>query len=109
MLNYIAESAHNGLELSCKAQNQMIKYDYVKDSVRIIVHCKPDTVQKFNDISAIFYVKWILCEFKHVTFMFQFDQRLPYHLDVPLMPMPSKRVTMFTSSAAFYHIPLHEK
>ena len=59
MLNYIAESAHNGLELSCKAQNQMIKYDYVKDSVRIIVHCKPNTEWKFNDISVTFYVKWI--------------------------------------------------
>ena len=36
----MAESSHNGLELSCKAQNRKILYDsHVVDSMRIIVHC----------------------------------------------------------------------
>ena len=40
ILTYTAESKHNGLNMTCKAYNQKIHYDYVEDSVPIVVHCK---------------------------------------------------------------------
>ena len=40
ILSYTAESSHNGLNMTCKAYNQKIHYDYVEDSVPIVVHCK---------------------------------------------------------------------
>ena len=40
ILTYTAESAHNGLNMTCKAYNQKIHYDYVEDSVPIVVHCE---------------------------------------------------------------------
>ena len=39
VLNYVAKSAHNGRNLTCKAYNKKIPYDYVKDSVAIVVQC----------------------------------------------------------------------
>lgn len=41
LLNYVAESEHNGLNITCKAYNQQMRYDYVQDTVPINVHCKP--------------------------------------------------------------------
>ena len=40
ILSYTAESSHNGLNMTCKAYNQKIHYDYVEDSVPIVVHCE---------------------------------------------------------------------
>ena len=40
VLNYVAESKHNGMNLTCKAYNPRIRFDIVQDSIRINVHCK---------------------------------------------------------------------
>lgn len=39
ILNYVAEAAHNELNLTCKAYNRMILYDYVEDTAPLVVQC----------------------------------------------------------------------
>jgi hypothetical protein len=40
VLNYVADSAHNGFNITCKAYNKMILFDYVEDTVPLSVQCK---------------------------------------------------------------------
>ena len=55
ILTYTAESKHNGLNMTCKAYNQKIHYDYVEDSVPIVVHCKQRWVSGYLDIRLLRY------------------------------------------------------
>lgn len=40
LFNYVAESEHNGLNMTCKAYNNKMRFDTVEDSVPIVVHCE---------------------------------------------------------------------